>query len=158
MSRFTLVVSVGLLLSIGLRFALPLIDRNAAEHDPWHTHIVIGARDLGEYEHALFHHSHELPDEHDSQTGSPLHVQAREQANQRAPQVISIASQPEGKTTALGIEIPSWLVPAPSLPGDWSESVWQSCQTPPVSGSGIHPLPPTPPPRASLFTSSKQSS
>jgi hypothetical protein len=151
MSRFTLVVSVGLLLSIGLRFVLPLVDRQAAERDPWHTHIVLGAKNLAEYEQALSHHHHfgELPDGRDPQTGSPLHAQAGEQRNQLAPQVISIASQPEGKVTALGIEISSWLIPAISPPGAWPETIWRTCLIPSAFGSGIHPSPLNPPPRAS---------
>jgi len=151
MSRLLGLVSAVLLLAIGLRFGLPIVDPNAVEHDPWHTHIVIGASSLSETGQALADHTHRsgAVQRYGSgpQPGDPPPEQSFRLNPGGNPQVLNIAGPQDGRMGGSGFEFQAWLIPS----GLWSIALfawlWQIRTWPVVVHRSFYPLPVVPPPR-----------
>jgi hypothetical protein len=151
MSRLLGLVSAVLLLAIGLRYGLPIVDPGASEVDPWHTHVVIGASSPAEVARVLAYHRHgssRVPSLlAPSQTGS-FAVDQPGQANLgKEPNVLNITTQQDGRTNVYGFGLLAWLAPAALglvLLCIW---LWQTPSPAAILDQGIHPLPAIPPPR-----------
>jgi hypothetical protein len=140
MSSFRLAISVGILLAIGLRFLLPIFDHNAAEHDPWHSHIVVGARDVRQYVQALAHHQH---------GNQPPQAEKLPLVSEGNVHVYNVKSQPYGQVTAFGVEVQTGFVIARPPSVNAMSGIWQTeCQMA-ASGETVALPQPTPPPRFS---------
>jgi hypothetical protein len=152
MSCFSRFVSLGILLTIGLRMALPLLGSNSAEFDPWHTHFVIGVSSLREYTDALAKHRHKEQQSYAQYPPAEASLPARAAVpgSSGCSQVISVSGRLDGRLTILGIEAQAWLIPVvPSLVAHLHTFRQARLQTPLFLAGMVTP-PPKPPPRLSF--------
>jgi hypothetical protein len=138
MSLSRLAVSLGILISIGLRVLLPVLDRYAVEQDPWHMHIVIGASSSRQYTQALARHHH---------GSQPLQPADYPTGSKGGTRVYSISSQLDTQATAFGVELQNGFVLG-SLPVvDPPAGIWQTDRPATVSPAAVDLPQLTPPPR-----------
>jgi len=151
MSRLVAIVSTAVLLSIGLRYSLPIVDPYAAEYDPWHTHVVIGAGSPAEVDLALANHQHRtggIPSPYAGQRpASQPAGQAGRPGGHQEPRVINIANQQDSRVSLIGIGTLAWLSPVALCWALLLTWFWQSASSPAVFNRGFHLLPLIPPPR-----------
>jgi hypothetical protein len=154
MSRSGVVVCTLISLSIWLRYVLPVVDQRLIEYDPWHTHIVLGAQNPQEYAAALAHHHHHNTGEPFQEGNSLPHstspVQAGNKGTRESPQVLNISTKMDSRTTTLGSEIQTWLVPSISAYLAQPDSLWQTCTQSSLLSTDTVTPPPPPPPRFSV--------
>lgn len=129
------------MLGVALRASASSIDPAVLGLNPWHEHVVVGARDPHAYVHALRHHTH------DGQLNSP-----RSAAGPAVPGgqalVVSIVDQVRALLNSLSASGNEALL----APGLWLPLVYGSisllcCSLVRQRGSIGSLAPPTPPPR-----------
>lgn len=124
------------LAAIGQTVVLPLIDHQAVEYSPWHTHVVLGSVNWSEAAWALAHHDHVYE--------RTSHIAADEAAS--TPARVRVVSTDSGRTltVAWAIDLTATLFSSLRLP---AASLWQPLSAAEHGLAWRLGVPPLPPPR-----------
>lgn len=137
-----------LVVAMGLAFMLPLGDHHAAERDPWHDHLAVGARGI-ERTRAISAHRHEFERDHDHDraTGRPLPTREADRYESGDLQVVAIRQFDSAMGAGVGLWGQALLSPAWQTPHATQPSGRQLLPAA-VLFSGITLAIDDPPPRA----------